>query len=98
MFAEGTRQRQMHRLRDDSREITVALPAFFFQQVGSGTVKLRRGAARKTFMSFSPRHLSLNGFQNNIAQGAGLLAGIATKPVMQFFGNVLDLDVGDEKR
>ena len=45
-------------------------------------------------MPFSARYFSLNGFQNYFAEGAVLLAGETAKPVVEFFWNVLDLDIG----
>ena len=58
---------------------------------------MRHGATRETFVPFSSRHFSLNGFQNYFAEGAVLLARVTAKPVVEFFRNVLDLDVGHVK-
>ena len=45
-------------------------------------------------MPFSPGHFPLYGFQYDFTQGAFLLTGVASQPVMQLFGNVFNLDIG----
>ena len=68
--------------------------SFLVEQLRSRAAKMRHGASREKFVPFSSRHFSLNGFQNYFAERAVLLPRVPPKPVMEFFRNVLDLDIG----
>ena len=75
-------------------KIRAALATFFLEQLSRRVSKLCRGAARKTFVPFPPRHLSLDGFYNDLSKCAAFLLGIATKLIVQSLGNIFNLNIG----